>query len=91
MHASRGFRSFLSCSDGLRSHWFGGEPVNLIFLFAVPESEATAYLNLISGLAKLSQDHLRLRRLADAPDSRTMFEVLREIPLPKHPAVAISR
>jgi mannitol/fructose-specific phosphotransferase system IIA component (Ntr-type) len=66
--------------------WFGGEPVNMIFLFAVPESDAGAYLRLIAGLAKLGQDRWRLQRLADASDSRTMFEVLREVSLPKRPA-----
>ena len=61
--------------------WFGGERVNVVFLFAVPESEAAAYLSLISGLARLSQDSLRLARLGDAPDSRAMFEVLQQIPI----------
>jgi mannitol/fructose-specific phosphotransferase system IIA component (Ntr-type) len=70
--------------------WFGGEPVSMVFLFAVPEREAAAYLSLISGLARLSQDRLRLERLADAPDSRTMFELFREIPLPKRRPAAVS-
>ena len=70
--------------------WFGGEPVSMIFLFAVPESDAAAYLSLIAGLAKLGQDRLRLERLADAPDSRTMFEVLGEIPLPRRRAAAVN-
>ena len=62
--------------------WFGGQPVHTVFLFAVPETEAAAYLNLISGLAKLSQDRLRREHLADASDSPAMFEVLQGIPLP---------
>jgi mannitol/fructose-specific phosphotransferase system IIA component (Ntr-type) len=70
--------------------WFGGEPVSLVFLFAVPQNQAAAYLNLIAGLAKLSEDHARLERLADAPDSETMFEVLREIPLPKRRSATVS-
>jgi nitrogen PTS system EIIA component len=69
--------------------WFGGEPVNTVFLFAVPETGAAAYLGLISGLAKLSQDPLRLQRLGDAPDSRAMFEVLQEVPLPGNRAAAV--
>ena len=68
--------------------WFGGEPVNMIFLFAVPESDASSYLSLIAGLEKLGQDRLRMHRLADAPDCGTMFEVLGEIPLPKRRAAA---
>jgi mannitol/fructose-specific phosphotransferase system IIA component (Ntr-type) len=70
--------------------WFGGEPVNTVFLFAVPENQAGAYLHLISGLMRLGQDRLRLDRLADAPDSETMFEVLREIPLPKRRSATVS-
>ena len=70
--------------------WFGGEPVNMVFLFAVPESQAAAYLSLISGLASLAQDRLRLERLADAPDSETMLEVLREISLPKRHAAVVA-
>lgn len=61
--------------------WFGGEPVTMVFLFAVPDSESGTYLSHISGLARLSQDQPRLGRLADATDSRAMFEVLREIPI----------
>jgi mannitol/fructose-specific phosphotransferase system IIA component (Ntr-type) len=71
--------------------WFGGERVNLVFLFAVPESDAAAYLSLISGLARLSQDRQRLERLEDALASRAMFEVLQEIPLPnRRPAAVIA-
>jgi mannitol/fructose-specific phosphotransferase system IIA component (Ntr-type) len=68
--------------------WFGGQPVSTVFLCAVPENEAAAYLGLISALAKLSQDPKRLLRLESAPDSRAMFEVLREIPLSGKPAAA---
>jgi mannitol/fructose-specific phosphotransferase system IIA component (Ntr-type) len=63
--------------------WFGGEPVNMVFLFAVPEREAATYLSLLAGLARLSEDHLCLERLADAHDGREMFEALRGVPLPK--------
>ena len=70
--------------------WFGGEPVNMVFLFAVPESDAAAYLRLIAGLAKLGQDRLRLERLGDAADSQSMFEVLGEIALPGRPAAAVN-
>jgi mannitol/fructose-specific phosphotransferase system IIA component (Ntr-type) len=66
--------------------WFSGEPVSMVFLFAVPQCEAAAYLSLIAGLARLSRDHLRLARLGTAPDGRRMFEALREITLPNHPA-----
>lgn len=70
--------------------WFGGERVEMVFLFAVPDNEAGAYLNLISGLAKLSQDHGRRQRLAEAPDARAMFELLQEVLLPTRPAAALA-
>ena len=63
--------------------WFGGEPVNMVFLFAVAEREAATYLSLLAGLARLGEDHVCLERLADAPDGQAMFEALRGIPLPK--------
>jgi mannitol/fructose-specific phosphotransferase system IIA component (Ntr-type) len=70
--------------------WFGGEPVSMIFLFAVSARNAAAYQSVISGLANLGQDHLRLERLVDASDSQTMFEVLREISLPKRRAADVN-
>jgi mannitol/fructose-specific phosphotransferase system IIA component (Ntr-type) len=70
--------------------WFGGERVSMVFLSAVPQNQAAAYLSLISGLAKLNQDHGRLQRLADAPDCEAMFEVLREISLPKRRSAAVT-
>jgi nitrogen PTS system EIIA component len=71
--------------------WFDGKPVSLIFLFAVPEDEAAAYLNLLAGLAGLSQNRPRLGHLANAPHSEAMFKLLQEVPLPRavpSPAVA---
>ena len=70
--------------------WFGGEPVSLVFLFAVPECDAGTYLSLLAGLAKLGQDEARLERLVDAPDSETMFELLRETPIPKRRTAALN-
>jgi mannitol/fructose-specific phosphotransferase system IIA component (Ntr-type) len=70
--------------------WFGGEMVSMVFLSAVPQNQAAAYLSLISGLAKLSQDHARLERLTDASDSEAMLEVLREIHLPKRRSAALA-
>jgi mannitol/fructose-specific phosphotransferase system IIA component (Ntr-type) len=59
----------------------GAEPVHLVFLFAVPEAEGGAYLTLISGLAKLSQEPERVERLLRAPDAGTLFRLLQEVPL----------
>jgi mannitol/fructose-specific phosphotransferase system IIA component (Ntr-type) len=67
----------------------GGEPVQLIFLFAVPETDGVSYLTLISGLAKLSQDPIRMERLLRAPDNQAMLEVLKQIRLPQPRPAAI--
>jgi nitrogen PTS system EIIA component len=70
--------------------WFGqsAERVQMVFLFAVPETAAAKYLTLVSGLAKLNQDPAMLEKLFYAPDSAAMFEVLDQIKLrqPKTPA-----
>ena len=64
-------------------NWFGSAAttVRLVFLFAVPATEAAGYLTLVSSLAKLSQDPARLESLHRAPDAQGMFEVLKQIPL----------
>jgi mannitol/fructose-specific phosphotransferase system IIA component (Ntr-type) len=68
----------------------GRARVQTVFLFAVPEFEARTYLNLISALAKLNQTSDLLQQLLSAPDARSMYEVLEEVPLrrPQPPALA---
>ena len=63
--------------------WIGSSKtlVQVIWLFAVPEQETRAYLTLIGSLARFSQDNMRLQQLLLAPDARTMFDVLKEVPL----------
>jgi mannitol/fructose-specific phosphotransferase system IIA component (Ntr-type) len=74
--------------------WFGDSEtrVQLVFLFAVPEADCASYLTLISGLAKLSQNMTLAESLLQAPDSRAIFEILDQVPLPKpRPTPAGSR
>ena len=54
-------------------------PVRTVFLFAAPESEAKAYLNLISAVAKLSKSPALVEQLALAHDAETMFSVLQTV------------
>jgi mannitol/fructose-specific phosphotransferase system IIA component (Ntr-type) len=63
--------------------------VQIIFLFAVPEGEARTYLNVISAVARLSQNPALVGQLMRAPKSEGMFEVLRNAPLrrPRNPSV----
>jgi mannitol/fructose-specific phosphotransferase system IIA component (Ntr-type) len=69
--------------------WFGQELVQVVFLFAVPESESAAYESLVSGLAKLGQDRMRCDQLLQAPDSEAMFALLEEIHLPRRRAAVL--
>jgi mannitol/fructose-specific phosphotransferase system IIA component (Ntr-type) len=63
--------------------WLGdsGARVQTVFLFAVPKMEAKAYLNLIAGIARLSQNAVLLEKLRRARDPKTMFDVLGEVSL----------
>jgi mannitol/fructose-specific phosphotransferase system IIA component (Ntr-type) len=63
--------------------WFGesGFGPQTVFLFAVPEEEAKTYLNVIAALARLNQNTALLEQLLHAPDGKTMFGVLGQIPL----------
>ena len=55
-----------------------------VFLFAVPEEEAKTYLNVIAAVTKLNQNTDLLEQLQHAPDGKTMFGVLEQIPLRTH-------
>ena len=52
-----------------------------VFLFAVPEEEAKTYLNVIAAVGRLNQNTALLEQLQHAPDGKTMFGVLEQIPL----------
>jgi PTS system nitrogen regulatory IIA component len=68
-----------------RLDWFGAKnaEVRLVFLFVVPESEAGLYLKVLSTFARFGQDRERVRKLLDAPDAQTMFEIFRGANFPK--------
>lgn len=64
--------------------WWGAStrcPLRLVFLLAVPATDSTQYLQLISGLSRLAKDTRLVENLHAAPDSLQMLEVLRQIPL----------
>ena len=75
--------------------WFGEGSIrpHMVFLFAVPEAEAKMYLNLVAGVAKLSQKPTLLEQLHSAPDGDSMFRILEQIPLreTRQPGVAAAR
>jgi mannitol/fructose-specific phosphotransferase system IIA component (Ntr-type) len=64
--------------------------VRLVFLLAVPATDSTQYLLLISGLARLAKDHRLVEQLHAARDSFQIIEVLKQVELrstaPANPA-----
>jgi mannitol/fructose-specific phosphotransferase system IIA component (Ntr-type) len=60
--------------------------VRLVFLLAVPATDSTQYLLLISGLARLSGDASRMARLLAARDTFEMLEVLQQVALRSSPS-----
>ena len=64
--------------------WWGartGRPVRLVFLLAVPATDSTQYLQLISGLSRFAKETRLVESLHAAQDSFQMLEVLQQIPL----------
>jgi len=53
--------------------------VQLVFVLTVPETDARAYLALISGLARLGKDRQRLESFLKASDSFQMFDALKQV------------
>ncbi len=59
----------------------GGRSVRLVFLIAVPATDATQYLTLISGLARLAKDSQLVARLHEARNADQMLAVLQQVGL----------
>jgi mannitol/fructose-specific phosphotransferase system IIA component (Ntr-type) len=57
----------------------GSWPVQLIFLVAVPATDATAYLHLLAALAKLGQQPESLAELVAAEDPRLIWSIFQRI------------
>ena len=62
---------------GARSSW----PVQLVFLLAVPATDAAGYLHLLASLARLGQQPGLLAQLREAEDAEAIFAVLQKIRL----------
>jgi mannitol/fructose-specific phosphotransferase system IIA component (Ntr-type) len=58
-----------------------GRPVKLVFLIAIPPTDSTQYLLLISGLARLAKNGGLVEKLYAAQDNFQMLEVLQQIEL----------
>jgi mannitol/fructose-specific phosphotransferase system IIA component (Ntr-type) len=59
--------------------------VNLIFLIAIPATDATQYLALISALVRLCKDPFLLSQLQAGSDSQSMFDVLNRVDVRTNP------
>ncbi len=55
--------------------------VKLVFLIAVPATDSTRYLLLVSGLARLAKDHRLVEKLHAARDNFQILEALQQIKL----------
>lgn len=55
--------------------------VRLVFLIAIPDTDSTGYLLVISSLARLSKDEGLMTRLQTAHTAEEMFEVLQQVKL----------
>jgi mannitol/fructose-specific phosphotransferase system IIA component (Ntr-type) len=63
--------------------------VRLVFLMAVPATDSTQYLPIISGLARLAKDSRLVEKLHAAPDAFQILDLLKQVELrtgsPSHP------
>lgn len=56
-------------------------PVDLIFLLAVPATDAASYLHLLSAVARLGQNSKRLAELRAAGSGEEILQVLEQVPI----------
>ncbi len=63
----------------------GVRSVRLVFLIAVPATDSTQYLSLISGLARLAKEGRLVEQLHAARDDIHILEVLKQIRLRSSP------
>jgi mannitol/fructose-specific phosphotransferase system IIA component (Ntr-type) len=59
--------------------------VRLVFLIAVPATDSTQYLSLISGLARLAKEDRLVENLHSAQDKFQILEVLQQVRLRSSP------
>lgn len=59
----------------------GGRAVSMVFLFAVPATDSTQYLSLISGLARLSRQEGLRKKLESAQDTFQILALFQQVEL----------
>jgi mannitol/fructose-specific phosphotransferase system IIA component (Ntr-type) len=61
----------------------GALSVNLVFLNAVPATEATGYLKLVSAMSRLGRETVMLQQFKSASSAPELFKLLSQIPVRK--------
>jgi mannitol/fructose-specific phosphotransferase system IIA component (Ntr-type) len=64
--------------------WWGartGHPVRLVFLLAVPATDSTQYLQVVSGLARFAKETRLVERIHTAQNAFEICEVLQQVSL----------
>jgi nitrogen PTS system EIIA component len=65
----------------------GSMPVRLVFLLAVPSTEAADYLLLMAGLTRLGKEPSLLQTLLTAESAKEMYSLLSQVKLKSYRAV----
>ncbi|MBI3296702.1 MAG: PTS sugar transporter subunit IIA [Elusimicrobia bacterium] len=58
-----------------------GEPVNFVFLLAVPEAAPKSHLTILASLSRIASDAKLLRRLKRASTATALYSLLADLPL----------
>ncbi len=64
--------------EGLDFRAFDGKPTRLVFLILYPSADSSAYLLFLSALMNILQDESFCQKLVSAPDSGSIFNLLKE-------------
>jgi mannitol/fructose-specific phosphotransferase system IIA component (Ntr-type) len=68
--------AFGRSSRGINFDALDSQPVKLVMLFLVPQGQFQKHLHTLAGIAKLLHKTEFRQSLEQAPDARTMFEVI---------------
>ncbi len=69
------------CGDHIAWGPKGAVPVDIVFLMAVPATDATGYLQLLSAVSRLSKNSELIYQLRSAQTPDAMFSVLNQVPV----------
>jgi|GEM_PF-2232050 mannitol/fructose-specific phosphotransferase system IIA component (Ntr-type) len=61
--------------------WDGSSRVRLVFLNAVPDSDAMGYLKLVSGMARIAKEAGLVEKICAVGGARELLELLKRVPV----------